>query len=150
VHRWENEETQRNKNSHYFSVKKVLSGNEIELLDGRIMQYIGIRVPGAGEAFFEESRDANARLLQRGGSRVLLVDCSPQEREGYYRAYVFCPVHINEDKVCCFVNIELLLFGYAVVEAEASNHKYKAKFLDAQNKAQQTNRGLWASQQKSP
>lgn len=135
-HRWEDNNT-HTKRPPLEEVSEVLSGDTIKLKQGRIIKYLGIQAPQKGEPFFETCCKANAWLLQPG-KVILFFDEQTKDEQGRALAYVYTP----SLGIFCFVNQELLEYGYAVI-TPSSNHKYKDAFLAKQDIAKAKKRGIW-------
>ena len=143
VHRWDNTDVEQ-RNAVF--VNKVISGDEIELVDKKVIKYIGIRVPKGQDLFAKKSQAANAKLIRRGGGKVFLeFDDRKRDAQGRYLAYVFSPVNINEKQICCFINLEMIEFGYAFLEESSYNRKYVKLLFAAYNRAQKNKAGVWAA-----
>ena len=137
IHKWEDGFEQNDK-LVFFQVSEVIDNNHIRLSDGRVIEYLGIKNIPKDSIFFKETYNANLELIKRGGYKVLLEF---EEKSDKHSAYVFSPINQNEDRICCFVNKELILFGYSTVEAV--NHKYHLKFLEIQDRAKKSKIGIW-------
>ncbi len=90
--------------------------------------------------FFEESRDANAKLLQSGKIMLQYDEFELRDLQGKESAYIFS----NSSGFWCFVNKELLLFGYSKVDA--AMHQYSQEFLEMEKKAKENKAGIWQFQ----
>ena len=141
VHRWDSIEAKQNK---AVFVNKVISGDEIELVDQKIIKYIGIRAPKGQDPFAKKAQAANARLIRRGGGKVFLeFDERKRDAQGRYLAYVFSPVNVNERQICCFINLELIEFGYGFIEESSYNRKYARLLFAASSRAKKKKVGVW-------
>jgi len=126
-------------------VRRVIDGDTIQLLDGRLVRYIGIDTPEMrrrmGHRWIEdpqpmarEATEANRRLVQ--GHRLRLeYDAQTYDRYGRLLAYVYV------DGV--MVNERLLADGYARVLRIPPDVRYEARFRQAAAEAKQAKRGLW-------
>lgn len=100
------------------------------------VRYIGIDTPERGECFFEESTEANARLVE--GERVRLErDVSERDRFGRLLAYVYR----SEDDV--FVNAELVRQGFAVAREYPPDIRLAEHLGRLAEAAERALRGLW-------
>ena len=126
-------------------VEEVVSGDEVRLSDGTTLRYAGIQAPRSSEPMFEESRQANASLVQ---GKVVEVIEDGEDPDGVSRAFVYTPVQTGETRQFLFVNRELTLFGYARTEQEATAASQHPDLLDSLRQAEQIAReealGLWA------
>ncbi|WP_372366149.1 thermonuclease family protein [Candidatus Uabimicrobium sp. HlEnr_7] len=123
-------------------VKKVISGDTIELEDGRIIKYINVSAPKKGEKFFDLAKDANTLLvIDRAKSRVLLeFGDKKRDKNGNHLAYVFAPTPMLH---YCFVNKELVEYGYAKVGGPSINSKYTDLFLSSEKSAKTKQLNIW-------
>ncbi len=137
VHEWEEQTARQDPNWH--EVQEVISGDTIRLRNGQVVRYLGIQAPRQGEPWFKEARDANAWLLRRG-KVLLLNDDSLQDAQGYSLAYAFAPAK----GIFCFVNEELLQYGYAKVSDFPVAHKYVKNFRQLEAEARQARACLWS------
>jgi len=123
-----------------YIVKKVLSGDTIQLDTGDIIKYIGAEAPGmalkdgGSEFFAKEARKYNHKLVFMKKVR-LEYDQERKDKEGRILAYVFVKK--------TFVNAELIKLGYAKANIVPPNEKYRTAFLDHEKKASQTEKGIW-------
>lgn len=137
VHRWEKEvEDTRS----WYEVSEILSGSTIKLADGRTIGYLGIQSPQKDEYLFEKARTANALLL-RAKKVILQLNTVSPNAAGPELAYVFAPTPIG---IFCFVNKELLQYGYAKTAEYPQSHRYKQDFIQLENEARQANLGIWS------
>jgi micrococcal nuclease len=121
-----------------FRVKEVVDGDTIVLEDGTKVRYIGLNTPERDRPFYEEATDANRKLVENKEIR-LEFDTVDIDQYGRTLAYVF------EGET--FVNLELLRQGYANVFTVPPNVKYEELFREAEQKAREARRGLWATQE---
>lgn len=140
-HEWEDAVEERDVPS-LLAVRDVLTGDTICLEDGRIVKYLGIQAPHEGEPGFEESRQAN-RYLLRGGKVLLQFDRPTEDDEGHNLAYVHSPCL----GVYCFVNQELLQYGFARLAESPTRHKYWKEFQVREEIARHNQKGIWANAQ---
>lgn len=124
-------------NSH-FLVKEVIDGDTIRLQDGRLIRYLGINTPEKGQAYYQEAKDLNLRLIQETG---MSIDLDIIKKDQYDRnlAYVYA-----EDFM---VNLKLIEEGLAFCFSDSSNKNKRAQFRHTQQEAQELERGIW---KKSP
>lgn len=131
-------------------VARVLSGDLIELEDGRRVRYKGVDAPRPDEPFYNESLRANRELV--GGKQVLLKterDLDPAERQTPDGA-LLCYVLISADQfpgqaADGFVNANLAMIrsGSAAVATQPAYYRLRAWFENAQQKAKQARLGIW-------
>lgn len=121
----------------------VNDGDTIRLKDGRRVRYLGIDAPeidhqniSNSQPFAVQARRRNQQLV-RGRQLRLEFDQRPEDRYGRRLAYVFL-----EDGT--FINETLIAEGLAVLLPDRKNRHYAQRLLNAQRKAMQARRGLWA------
>lgn len=128
-------------NVNLLTVKTVLSGDMIELEDGRVIKYINIEAPKPGDALFFEAKKANETLITKGKNKVFLeFGSKKQDEKGNYLAYVYSPTPIF---YYCFVNKELVEWGWAKVSVSPPNTKYVESFLYSENNAKEKKINIW-------
>jgi endonuclease YncB( thermonuclease family) len=132
------EHREKKDNLPWVELRQVLSGDTIQLKDGRIIKYLGVQSPQEGEFFFEKCRDANAWLLRANKLILQYDDEHKKDAQGRELAYVFAP----SLGLFCFVNKELILYGYAKAE-NSSKCKYKKEFLEMEKNAREKKAGIW-------
>jgi len=123
-------------------VVKVIDGDTIELENGQKVRYIGIDTPELVhpskpvECFAKEAQEKNKELVL--GKEVWLEkDISETDKYGRLLRYVW----VND----ILVNEVLVQEGYAQVSTYPPDVKYQERFLEAQRKAREENKGLWNS-----
>jgi micrococcal nuclease len=123
-------------------VVKVIDGDTIELENGQKVRYIGIDTPELVhpskpvECFAKEAQEKNKELVL--GKEVWLEkDISETDKYGRLLRYVW----VND----ILVNEVLVQEGYAQVSTYPPDVKYQERFLEAQRKAREENKGLWSS-----
>jgi micrococcal nuclease len=123
-------------------VVKVIDGDTIELENGQKVRYIGIDTPELVhpskpvECFAKEAQEKNKELVL--GKEVWLEkDISETDKYGRLLRYVW----VND----VLVNEVLVQEGYAQVSTYPPDVKYQERFLEAQRKAREENKGLWNS-----
>ena len=126
-------------------VARVIDGDTIELLDGRLVRYIGIDTPEVRrregdrwikdpEPFGEAATEANRRLVE--GKRIRIeYDVQRRDRHGRLLAYVF----VGD----VMANAKLLEEGYAQLLTIPPNLKYVEEFRRLADEARAHRRGLW-------
>jgi micrococcal nuclease len=117
----------------------VIDGDTIELDDVGPVRYIGVDAPERDEPYYEEAREYNAELLERGEIEYTL-DVERYDQYGRTLAYVYV---IEEDGDRLFVNEELVRAGWARATAIAPNTRFAARFRRAEGVARRVRRGLW-------
>ncbi|CAN5415743.1 hypothetical protein BH20CHL6_BH20CHL6_08770 [soil metagenome] len=109
------------------------------------IRYIGIDTPESvtpdspAEDFGPEASEANRQLL-RGGKLVLERDVSEVDRFGRLLRYVWMRRSSGE---YTFVNLELVLAGYAQAGTYPPDVRYGDVLRAAQREAREAGRGLW-------
>jgi micrococcal nuclease len=115
-------------------VLRIVDGDNIELVDGRRIRYIGVDAPEEGECFREESIKINEELVM--GKKVKIeFDKNDMDNYGRWLAYVWV------DDV--FVNQELLEKGAGEYFLDTVNKKYGEELVEAAEKGYGGNQGLW-------
>jgi len=128
------------------TVRRVIDGDTIELVGGRLVRYIGIDAPEVRrreqdrwivdpEPFGQAATEAN-RLLVEGKTVDLEYDVQTHDRYGRWLAYVYVDGEM--------VNTKLVEEGYAQLLTIPPNVKYTARFQRLAEDARQQRRGLWA------
>lgn len=126
---------------NWYSVKWVVDGDTVVLVDGQKVRYIGINAPELqhadhkAEPYGEAAKQFNATLVNRKKVRLEF----DQERFDQYRrqlAYIFLTNGI-------FVNAEILSNGYAYFLWYRPNLKYASVLLQSQRSAMTAKRGIW-------
>ena len=122
-------------------VTKVIDGDTIEIAGGRKVRYIGIDAPESldprkvVQCFGEEAYKKNKELVE--GKRVRLEkDVSETDKYGRLLRYVY----VGD----IFVNRYLIREGYAYAYTFPPDIKYAEEFVQAQRKAREEKKGLWA------
>ncbi len=124
------------------SVRHVIDGDTLELVDGRRVRLIGIDTPEIGrqgkpsEPFAEAARD---RLRELAGGRVRLVEgLEPKDRHGRALAYLFDPDGRS-------LEAALLREGLGFALALPPNVSMAGCHASAERVAREARRGLWQS-----
>jgi micrococcal nuclease len=116
-------------------VIRVLDGATIVLTNGEVVSYAGVRIPEAEVGNAERATAFNESLV--GGADVRLeYDVEKRDAAGRLLAYVYVGRF--------FVNKELVDLGFAEVDTETRNIKYRKLFFRIQKEAFERRRGLWA------
>ena len=129
-------------------VRRVVDGDTIQLLDGRLVRYIGIDTPELRrregsrwvmdpEPFALAATEANRRLVE-GKTVRLEYDVQPRDRYGRLLAYVYVDERM--------VNAELLETGYAHLLTIPPDVRYAEEFRRLAAGARREHRGLWAAE----
>ena len=125
------------------AVMRVIDGDTIEVeLAGQggvtyRVRYIGINTPESNEPYGSEATAKNRALVEKQ-TVMLEKDVSETDRYGRLLRYVWLPG--VEDHM---VNYELVRTGYAQVATYPPDVKYYAFFMEAQQRAQEAQLGLW-------
>ncbi len=131
------------------SLVRVVDGDTIRaVVDGveQRIRYIGMDTPESVapgtlvEPFSLEATAENQRLLL-GGELILERDISEVDRFGRLLRYIWIRRPTGEHT---FVNLELVLRGYAQVATYPPDVRYADVYLAAQREAREAGRGLWA------
>lgn len=131
-------------------VMRVVDGDTIQLLDGRLVRYIGMDAPEVRrrvgyqwvrdpEPWAEAATHANQHLVD--GHRVRLeYDVQTHDRFGRVLAYVY----VGE----VMVNTELVHEGYARSLTIAPDVRYADRFRMLEEDAKHAHRGIWSEREK--
>ncbi len=152
VHNWEETDPKPDRFSAFW-VTEIFQGDQIRLSDGILVKYAGIIAPNRDDPYFQSSRIANANLLGCKNPDDASIRCrvvlkflsSKPDQNGFYQAYVYYPVGYDPEKgmILRFLNKELLEFGHAIVDPSFNSQPYFKEFLEAQEVAKESKRGLW-------
>ncbi len=119
-----------------FEVERVIDGDTIVLVGGRIVRYIGIDTAEKGDLYYEEAKEFNRRLVI--GEEIKL-ELDEEEKDHYGRTLAY--VYVGDT----FVNAQLVREGYARAYPYPPNVKYKDVFSRAEREARQKGIGIWNS-----
>ncbi len=132
-------------------MRRVIDGDTIELIDGRMVRYIGIDTPETRrrvgdrwvtdpEPFAKAAAEANRRLV---AGRVVRLEYDVQTRDRYGRLLAY--VYVSTDRGGeVMVNAQLLREGYAQLLTIPPNVRYVEQFRRLAEEARAQHRGLWA------
>jgi len=122
------------------TVKRVVDGDTIELIDGRKVRYIGIDTPELHhptkkvQCFGQEAMIKNKELVE-GKTIKMIKDVSDVDRYKRLLRYIY----VGD----VFVNEYLAREGYASQSTFPPDVKYAELFLTAAEDAREKNKGLW-------
>ena len=119
-------------------VKKIISGDTLQLSDGTKLKYIGIAFPPefkGNHPLHQEVKEYQRRLLE-GQTVHVLFGPRRTDDKGRTLGYVF----IGTDM---FVNADLVMNGYAKVQTDPPNTEYRELFLRLEDYARKNHYGLW-------
>ncbi len=127
-------------------VQRVVDGDTIQLETGEKLRYIGINTPEtvdprrSVQCFGKEASNKNKELVL--GQKVRLEkDVSNTDKYGRLLRYVYLQTPTGE----VFVNDYLVRQGYAYASSYPPDIAHQKDFRQAQEEAQENNRGLWSS-----
>ncbi len=126
-------------------VRKVISGDLVQLETGEMVKYIGVDTPelnlkkGGSEFFARQAARYNQKLVMLKKVR-LEFDREKKDDKGNILAYVYVK--------SVFVNAELVKLGYAKARVTPPNDRYKSLLIDSERQARQNERGLWQEAKK--
>jgi len=126
-------------------VRRAIDGDTIELMDGRLVRYVGIDTPEVRrrqggdwvvdpEPFGQAATEENARLVT-GKTIGLEYDVQTHDRYGRLLAYVYVDGQM--------VNAQLLEEGFAQLLTIPPNVKHVERFRRLEAEARRLRRGLW-------
>ena len=119
-------------------VKKIISGDTLQLDNGTKVKYIGIVFPEefkGNHPFHQEVKEYQRRMLE-GQTVHVLFGPQRKDEKGRTLGYVF----IGTDM---FVNADLVMNGYAKVQTAPPNTEYRELFLRLEDYARKNHYGLW-------
>ncbi len=130
-------------NAGWFSPRDyyVIDGDTIDLDDYGKIRYIGVDCPERDEPFYDQAKDYNEELLDRGKIQ-LEYGSEAYDKYGRVLAYVFV---ITDDGERLFVNEELASAGWATTRYVKPYMKYADVLYDAEKYAQDNKRGIWVN-----
>lgn len=119
-------------------ITSVVDGDTVKLPTGASVRLIGIDAPERGEPYFEEAKVKLEELIE--GERVLLEkDVSNTDRYGRLLRYVWKDGEL--------INEKMVLSGYTQAAGYPPDVKYQTRLEQAQDKAQEEERGIWLDKQ---
>ena len=122
-------------------VTRVVDGDTIEIEGGEKIRYIGINTPETVDprrpvqCFGHEASERNKELVEGKVVRIE-KDISDRDKFGRLLRYVWLGG--------TFINKQLVDDGFAYATSYPPNVKYEKVFSQAQQKAREEKRGLWA------
>ncbi|MBI5682227.1 MAG: thermonuclease family protein [Deltaproteobacteria bacterium] len=120
---------------------KIIDGDTIEIKNHSRVRYIGIDTPEIGQAFYEEAKDRNRKLVE--GKKIKLVICKSEPRDKYGRilAWVYTGGSL--------VNAVLVKEGYArVFIISPCGIEKKEEFERYEREAIKGKIGIWSVDKK--
>ena len=119
----------------FFKVKEIVDGDTFKIENGNKVRLVGINTPEYGMYFYEEAKDVLALIIN--GKKVLLErDISDIDDYGRLLRYAYYGG--------LFVNLEMVMRGFANSFTYPPDIKYQEKFIEAEKYARANNLGLWA------
>lgn len=122
-------------------VKRVISGNIIELTNNELVSYIGVYIPQLYN-IPQAAKDLNEELVLKNQIR-LEFDKRERDSKGRLLAYVYT----IDGK---FVNAEIIKGGLAKALLAPPNLKHKQLLLEAEEKARRAKLGIWSLEGDAP
>ncbi len=127
-------------------VVRVIDGDTIELKSGEKVRLLGINTPEKSEKYFKESKELLEEFILNKNI-TMEKDDENTDRYGRKLRYIYVSKENNQNKQI-FVNLMLLGEGLAhtyMIEKSRFNKeiKYKNKFLNAEKKAIEEEKGIW-------
>ncbi len=130
-------------------VIRVVDGDTIEVEGNKKIRYIGMNTPELHDprrpvqCFGQEAYEENKKLVE-GKTVRLEKDVSEVDKYGRLLRYVYLEPASGSGQTI-FINDYLTRQGFAHVSTYPPDVKYVDQLVDAQNEAQENNRGLWAT-----
>lgn len=117
-------------------VKRVISGNRIELNTGNTVEYIGVNIPmNSDNCISNPAFEFNKKLVEAKTIR-LEFDEKVNNDYGCLLAYVYC----ND----LFINAEIIKQGYGIVNIHSPNIRYAELLIKVEREAREQKRGFWS------
>jgi len=137
-------------NIKLYKVAEVRDGDTLILEGGPLssskysqwVRLIGINAPEEDACYYNEAKQALTDLILNKKIR-LEKDISGLDKFGRLLRYIIIPSQ-SEDGDDILVNEYLVRNGYALTEVYPPDTHYRKLFYNAQDDAQENNRGLWA------
>lgn len=121
-------------------VRRVISGNQIQLTNDEIVTYIGVYIPKLYK-IPEEAKDFNEKLVTENEIR-LEFDNRQRDSKNRLLAYVYT---VNG----LFINAEIIREGLAKALNRPPNLQHNETLLQAEDEARKASRGIWSEDFKS-
>jgi len=127
------------------TVKKVISGDEVVLSDGRTLRYIGIDAPKTtlpkkdARYYGKDAFEFNRNLVE-GKEVKIETDILEKDKKGRLLGYVF-----SGD---LFVNGEIVKNGFAMSAKYPPNVRYQDRLDEMEKEAKLRKAGIWAGAEK--
>ena len=120
------------------SVTRIVDGDTIECDGAHRVRLIGMDTPEANQPpFGEQASAALAAMVAVGSTVALEPDVEPRDRYNRVLAYVWVGRSL--------INWRMVREGWAVLLTYPPNVQYVDAFTDAERRAREEGRGLWAS-----
>ena len=116
-------------------VRRIKGVDGIELVDGRVVKYIGVKAPSTKDPGYKQA-EAFHRKMAEGKWVNILPGVEPLASDGSLWGFVF----INR---MTFINAELIRHGYAKAYPVEPNTQYQILFQHLQNRATKRKLGIW-------
>lgn len=116
------------------TVSRVISGDTLELSEGRTVRLIGVNAPDDGQAHFEAARSFTENMV---GGKTVKLEAGSEPRNALDQELFY--VWLDDQ----LVNWELVRGGYANRAAKPPNIQYDVYIADAQSKAIEEHLGMW-------
>jgi endonuclease YncB( thermonuclease family) len=130
-------------------VSRAITGDTIELTDGRIVKLIGIRAPSIGEPYFEQSRKSLQDYITNN-SICLSADEQDRDEEGNFLRYVglsYNSSYPNYQMPTCpgwNLNRLQLTGGFAYFKPQTPNLKQISELRSIESGAINSNVNIWS------
>lgn len=126
-------------------VANVIDGDTIQLLDGKIVRFVGIDTPETVDpkrpvGCWGKQASLETKGLLKGKEVILQKDVSEEDKYGRLLRLVYLPL---EDGSLLFVNDYLIRAGFAKALTYPPDISYDERFKSAQEQAKIGKKGLW-------
>ena len=126
-------------NAEEVVVYKAVDGDTLELVDGRLIRYIGIDAPEIedNDCMSTEAKKAN-EVLVNGKTIKIIKDVSDVDKYDRLLRYVFVGK--------TFINEQLIKQGYARASNYPPDTKYSKRFKSIAASAKEAKLGIWSDE----
>lgn len=133
-------------------VSRIIDGDTVELLGGKVVRFVGANAPEVNEPFHDQALEFTGKLLLNQKVTLEYEKGYEQDKFGRLLAYVFISNSPNNPNLPnpakeTFANLELVKAGLAKVSIYEKRRPlvYQEQLLQAQVAAQLSKLRLWSS-----